>query len=68
MLGNVTSDCLLLSKGLVTNNRQGGHKTGGGGEGVPLPKGGGGKVLAMLKEEEGAQIVLGQFLRSSLKI
>ena len=40
------------AKGVVTNYREGGYKTGGGGfasEVLPLQKGGTEKVLAMLK-------------------
>ena len=43
-----------VTKGLVTNYREGGYKTGGGGVHVkfyPYKKGGAEKVLAMLKAE-----------------
>ena len=56
-----------LYKGLVTNYREGGYKTGGGAcEVLPLRKGRMEKVLAMLKGGRHEK-VWGWFLRSSLK-
>ena len=61
VLYRLSFDCSCLcsnyiSKGVVTNNCEGGYKTGGGGGGYPYKKMGGGWALVSLK---GAQTVFG---------